>query len=106
MSPVDELSYMDLVTFRRLDADPEIRCKKIEEKILLLGKEGIDKQLLGIKAWRLNPVNKTYLLIGQESISQGKNIDDIINDHKTSGLNYLTRAEFEAIMDLNNRLRF
>lgn len=106
MSPIDELSYMDLVTFRRLDADPDRRCKKIEEKILLLGKEGIDKQLAGIKAWRLNPVNKTYLNIGQESISQGKNIDDIIVDHKAKGLNYLTRAEFEAIMDLNNRLRF
>jgi hypothetical protein len=106
MSPIDELSYMDLVTFRRLDVDPARRCKKIEEKILLLGKEGIDKQLAGIKAWRLNPVNKTYLNIGQESISQGKNIDDVIVDLKTKGLNYLTRAEFEAIMDLNNRLRF
>lgn len=106
MSPIDELGYMDLVTFRRLDADPVRRCKKIEDKITLLGKEGIDRQLAGIKAWRLNPVNKTYLSMGQESIAQGKDIDGIIVDRKGKGLNYLTRAEFEAIMDLNNRLRF
>jgi len=106
MSPIDELAYMDLVTFRRLDSDPARRCRKIEDKIGLLGKDGIDKQLEGIKAWRLNPVNKTYLAMGQESISSNRNIDDIINDFKAKGLNYLTRGEFEAIMDLNNRLRF
>lgn len=106
MSPVDELGYMDLVTFRRLDADPIRRCKKIEEKVGLLGKEGIDRQLAGIKAWRLNPVNKTYLSMGQESIAQGKDLDEIIIDRKNKGLNYLTRIEFEAIMDLNNSLRF
>ncbi len=106
MSPIDELAYMDLVTFRRLDSDPVRRCKKIEDKIGLLAKEGIDRQLEGIKAWRLNPVNKTYISMGQDSITQGKGIDDIIVDLKNKGFNYLTRVEFEAIMDLNNRLRF
>jgi hypothetical protein len=106
MGPVEELGYMDLVTFRRLDPDPISRCRKIEEKVELLGKEGIDRQLEGIKAWRLNPVNKTYLFMGQESILKGKTIDDIILELKEKNLNYLTRAEFEAVMDLNNRLRF
>jgi hypothetical protein len=106
MSPIDELAYMDLVTFRRLDSDPVRRCRKIEDKVGLLAKEGIDRQLEGIKAWRLNPVNKTYLSMGQDSIAQGKGIDEVIVDLKNKGFNYLTRAEFEAIMDLNNRLRF
>jgi hypothetical protein len=106
MSPIDELAYMDLVNFRRLDPDPLKRVAKIEEKIALLEKEGIDKKIEGIRVWRLNPVNKTYIAIGQESIGSGKSIDDIIKERKDQGLNYLTQEEIEAVMDLNNNLRF
>jgi hypothetical protein len=106
MSPVDELAYMDLVNFRRLDQSPALRIAKIEEKIALLEKEGIDKKIEGIKAWRNNPVNKTYLSMGQESITEGKNINDIIKNREEQGLNYLTNEEFEAVMDLNDNLRF
>ncbi|HTX86651.1 MAG TPA: hypothetical protein VMC41_01120 [Candidatus Nanoarchaeia archaeon] len=106
MSPIDELAYMDLVSFRRLDPSPAARVGKLEEKIALLEKEGIDKKIEGIRAWRLNPVSKTYLAMGQESIGSGKSIDDIIKERKDQGLNYLSREEFEAVMDLNNNLRF
>lgn len=106
MSPIDELAYMDLVNFRRLDQSPARRIAKIEEKIDLLEKEGIDKKIEGIRAWRNNPVNKTYLSMGQESITEGKNISDIIKERKEQGLNCLTNEEFEAVMDLNDSLRF
>ncbi|MDD5528189.1 MAG: hypothetical protein PHO56_04455 [Patescibacteria group bacterium] len=106
MSPIDELAYMDLVNFRRLDPVPSRRVAKIEEKIALLEKEGIDKKIEGIRVWRLNPVNKTYLAMGQESISSGKTIDVIMKERKDQGLNYLSKDEFEAVMDLNNNLRF
>lgn len=107
MGPIDELAYMDLITFRRLDADATKRTKKIEEKINLLAREeGIDKMIEGIKAWRLNPVNKTYLQIGEESIGEGKSVDDIIRERKKKNLNYLDKEEFNAVMDLNRELRF
>jgi hypothetical protein len=106
MSPIDELAYMDMVTFRRLDASPARRAAKIEEKIALLEKEGLDKKIAAIKAWRFNPVSKTYLSMGEESISGGKSIDDIIKERKAQGLNYLSKEEFEAVMDLNDSLRF
>jgi len=51
-------------------------------------------------------VSKTYLAMGQESIGSGKNIDDIIKERQEQGLNYLSKEEFEAVMDLNNNLRF
>jgi hypothetical protein len=44
--------------------------------------------------------------MGQESITEGKSVDDVISARKEKNLNYLTRDEFEAIMDLNNKLRF
>jgi hypothetical protein len=97
---------MDLVNFRRLDPDPLKRIAKIEEKIALLEREGIDKKIEGIRVWRNNPVSKTYLAMGQESIGSGKNIDDIIKERQDQGLNYLSKEEFEAVMDLNNNLRF
>jgi hypothetical protein len=106
MSPIDELAYMDLVNFRRLDQSPAKRIAKIEEKINLLEKEGIDKKIAGIRAWRNNPVSRTYLSMGQESIVGGKNIDAIIKERQDQGLNYLDKEEFEAVMDLNDSLRF
>ena len=106
MGPIDELAYMDLVTFRRLDIDVNKRIRKVGEKINLLAREGIDKMIEGKKAWRLNPINKIYLQIGEESISQGKTIDNVIEERKQKGLNYLGIDEFNAIMDLNRKLRF
>jgi hypothetical protein len=44
--------------------------------------------------------------MGQESIGGGKNIDQVIKDRQEKGLNYLSSEEFDAIMDLNNSLRF
>ncbi|MFA5248025.1 MAG: hypothetical protein WC415_02140 [Patescibacteria group bacterium] len=106
MSPIDELAYMDLINFRRLGNSPQNIGKKIKSVVDLLAREGINKQLAGIQAWRRSPVNRTYLSIGQESITEGKDIDAVIADRKIKNLNYLTREEFEAVMDLNNQLRF
>jgi len=106
MGPIDELAYMDLVNFRRLDENPKKRADRIFEKINLLGSEGLEKKLAGIKAWHFNPVNKTYLAMGQESMLSGKEINDIIKERKEKGVNYLSIEEFEAVMDLNSRLRF
>jgi len=106
MSPMDELAYMDLVAFRRLDSVLEKRIKKIKRKIDLFSKEGIDKMINGIRAWRQSPVNKTYLKIGEESMNEGMSIEDVIKVRKEKGLNYLDKDEFDIVMDLNKQLRF
>jgi len=33
-------------------------------------------------------------------------VEEIIKERKDQGLNYLAQEEFEAVMDLNNNLRF
>lgn len=106
MNPIDELRYMDLINFRRLDSDPADRAQKIEEKISLLEEASYSKRMEGIKAWRRSPVNKLYLKIGQQSINEEKPIDVIIEDRKISKQDYLSVKEFNAIMDMNNSLRF
>lgn len=106
MSPLDELRYLDLTNFRRLDLDPLKSAAKIKSKIDLLAEEDYGKKLEGIKLWRLSPVNKLYLEIGHLSISENKPVDVIIEERKMAGADYLTADEFKAVMDLNKNLRF
>ena len=107
MTPVDELKYLDLVNFRRLSRESLLKAKdKIREKIRLLGAESYDKRIEGIKAWRISPINKLYLQIGEESISKNEPIDVIIEERKARGDEYLTNPELEAVMDLNKEFRF
>lgn len=106
MGPLDEIKYMDLINFRRLDRDPLKSADKIKDKINLLGEENYAKKLEGITLWRLSPANKLYLEIGSLSIGGNKPVDVIIEERKMAGLDYLTAEEFKAIMDLNKSLRF
>ncbi len=106
MGPLDEIKYLDLTGFRRLDRDPARIIDKIKSKIDLLAEEDYAKKLEGIRFWRSSPVNRQYLEIGHLSISSGKPIDVIIEEKKARGEESLTAQEFEAIMDLNKSLRF
>ncbi len=105
MGPIDELRHMNLINFRRFDKDPFKAVEKIKEKISLFENE-YRKKLEGIKAWRLSPLNKLYLKIGEESISKRKPIDAIIEERKTAGDDYLNAQEIDAIIRLNKSLRF
>ena len=106
MSPLDEIKYLDLINFRRLDKDPQKAADKIRSKINLLEEESYGKKLAGIRFWRSSPINKLYLEIGHLSISGNKPVDVIIEERKIAMRDYLTAAEFKAIMDLNKSLRF
>jgi hypothetical protein len=106
MSPIDELKYMDLVSFRRLDSDPGKTISKILNKFSLLEEDSYAKRLEGIRAWRISPVNKLYLIIGNESITTGKRVDEIIENRKKDKKDYLTKEEFKAVLSLNKKIRF
>ena len=106
MSPLDELKYLDLVNFRRLDKEPGKIVEKIKNKIDLLAEDGYGLRLEGVKFWRMSPVSRLYLEIGRLSISRNKPVDVIIEERKIAGGEFLTSEEFKAIMDLNKSLRF
>lgn len=106
MGPIDELKYMGLISFRRLDKDSNSIVEKIKGKINLLEEEEYAKRFKGIKAWRASPVNQLYLEMGQASISENKPIDIIIKERKAEGKECLESKEFEAVTDLNRDLRF
>lgn len=106
LEPVDELKYLDLISFRRWDKDPFKAALKIKERINLLEEEHYGKKMEGIKAWRQSPVNRLYLAIGSLAIGKNKPIDIIIEERRSAGEEYLNSQEFEAIMNLNKELRF
>lgn len=106
MGPVDEIKYLDLTSFRRLDKDPVGAVLKIKEKINFLESEQYSLRLQAIKAWRQCQINRLYLAIGEAAIAENRPVDQIIAANQAKGQDYLNNSEFEAIMSLNKELRF
>lgn len=106
MNPIDELRFMDIINFRRLSKDPKEIQKKIYNRIKLLESEDYEKGLAAITAWRQSPVNKTYLKMVKICFNEGLSISQAIENLKNKNQEYLNQPEFEAIVELNNSLRF
>lgn len=106
MGPIEELQFLDVVNFRRLGVTPAEAVNKIYAKIKLLEKEGYDKMVAGVKAWRQSPTNRLYLRLGQESVAKSRPFNDILIERKKSGQDYLSIEEVQAIMALNGKLVF
>ncbi|MCX6794444.1 MAG: hypothetical protein NTY31_00360 [Candidatus Falkowbacteria bacterium] len=106
MGPIEELQFLDVVNFRRLAATPVEITSKILAKIKLLEKDGYDKMVAGVRAWRQSPASRLYLRLGQEAITQGRPLKEIIDARKTVGQDYLSLDEIKAIVSLNSQLMF
>ncbi|MFZ2310002.1 MAG: hypothetical protein WAW11_00470 [Patescibacteria group bacterium] len=107
MSPVDELRFLELINFRRLGATPNEAVSKIISKIKLLEKDGYDKMIGGITAWKQSPVNKIYLKMGQDALRNGQSLKEFAQkaqELKTPDV--LTWEEIELIIKLNNKFMF
>lgn len=107
MSPIDELRFLDLINFRRLGADPSECISKVSDKIKLLEKQGYEKMISGISAWKQSPVNKLYLKMGQEALKKGQSLKDFAlaaEAAKTSTL--LSWEEIQLIIKLNNQFMY
>lgn len=105
MGPIDELRSIDIIEFRRLASDPAMAADKLKHKIMLLAEESVSKQSEGIQAFKTSPLNTMYLDIGNQSITSGRSVSEVITDLQTHG-GALTQEEFNAIADLNKQLRF
>lgn len=106
MGPIEELQFFDLESFRRLGKTPAEATAKIFAKIKLLEKDGYDKMVAGIKAWRVSPVNRLYMRLGQEAVSRGMSLKDAVALRVKEGKEHLSQEEIDAIITLNGRLTF
>lgn len=106
MGPIEELQFFDVINFRRLGKTPAEAVTKIFNKVKQLEREGYDKMVSGVKAWRQSPVNRLYIKIGQEAISKGITVKEAALSRQKSNLEYLSIEEIEAIVGLNSKLVF
>ena len=106
MSPIEELQFLDLVNFRRLGVNATEIIDKIFAKIKLLERDGYDKMVQGVAAWRKSEINRLYLKIGQEAVMGGISFKDAILNRQKANKPHLSIEEIEAISKLNSRLSF
>ena len=104
--PIEELSGMTIIDFRRLASTPAEAINDVRKKIQLLQEESYNRRAEGVEAWFESEVNKFYRLLGQTSMTEGKSIDDIIKERLLSGKPTLSLEEFNAVMQLNSELRY
>ena len=101
IGPIEELSALSIIDFRRLSKNPQDAAKKIMGKLDLLEDESIVKKVEGIKALKTSPLYKVYADFMNQAISQVKSIEQVIGT-----LNTLTLDEYKAITDLNKNLKY
>ena len=106
MGPTEELRFLDVANFRRLGATAPEATAKIFTKIKLLEKDGYDKMVLGVQAWRQGVLNRLYVRLGQEAIVKGVTLKEAIAARQKAGQESLSLEEIEAIVSLNSKLVF
>jgi hypothetical protein len=74
--------------------------------IYLLEKSSYEKMILGIEAWRQNPLNQLYRDITIESINQGRPIPEIIKQREVEKKDILSVEEFKTLINFNREITF
>jgi len=106
VSPIDELRLLNVTNFRRLGDNSKEIVLKIFSKIKLLERDGYDKMVEGVKAWRQSEVNRLYVKMGQEIIMNNISLEDVIAGREKKSIPYLKPDEINAISQLNSKLSF
>ncbi len=106
MGPLEELRYLDLINFRRLGSDPKDITTKIVSKIRLLEKDGYDRMVEGVQAWRQSPVNRIYVRLVQEAVAKGVTLKEAVAIRQQENKETLSMEEIEAIVAMNSQLMF
>ncbi|MDD5251813.1 MAG: hypothetical protein PHT12_04230 [Patescibacteria group bacterium] len=105
VGPIEELRSLTVKDFRRLSRDPHEATLKIRDKIDLLEDQSFEARTAGVKAWQESGINKLYLEILRQSL-EGRPISELMAEREAKGELILEKAEFDAIMELNRKLRF
>lgn len=105
MGPVEELKALTLEEFRTAGSTTT-GIRKLKERFDSLAKESFALRVQSILGWRQSPLSKLYLALGQESMTAQQPISAVIAARQARGEPTVTEAEFAAIADLNQTLRF
>ena len=104
--PIEEIRSMTLIDFRRLGSTPKEITDKIIDKLDVLEDESFSQRIEGIKAWKESEVHNLYLELGDVGMERKMPVSEVIAQRQKNNQQTLTDEEFEAIMELNRRLRY
>lgn len=106
MGPVEELGCLTLEDLRRISPSAQTATDKVREKVELLADESLTQRSKGVSAWKSSPLHQLYLVLGRESMEKGVPIKTLIGEWQKKNRPTLTREEFDAIADLNQKLAY
>ncbi len=106
ISPIQELSQINIGTFRKLSDNPIEAAQKIINKIDSFEGESNLRKAEAIKNWRQSDLYKTYIDLGRKSMESGKSIEKIIEEKVLANEKTLNLEEFQVISDLNKKIKF
>ena len=106
IGPVEELGTMGIIEFRRLSSDPNEAIIKVLNTLDLLEETDYEDRIKGIVAWRKSPVNKLYVSLVQDALTNAMTVADAAAKKRNAGDESLSAAEIDAIVGLNRKLSF
>jgi hypothetical protein len=106
VGPVEEIKTLKLVDFRRLSPDPKKAAAKILEKIDLLDRQSLTEKVKGVKAWKETEIYRLYLDLGTQAMEEKKQIAEVVAERQAKNLPTLTEAEMDAVIELNQKMRY
>jgi hypothetical protein len=106
ISPVEELGEINISIFRRISNNPIEAAQRIMDIINSFGKESVLKKVLAIKNWRNSEIYKIYLMLGRESMEKNIPVNKIIEQKILANEKTITLEEFQAISDINKKIKF
>lgn len=105
IGPVEELAEITPLDLQRWGGGKNT-TQIILDKINLLQEISLVKKDEGINAWKRSPLYKFYLAVGQQALEQKKSVQQIIREKENNNQPFLRVEDFEAINELNQKLRF
>ncbi len=104
LSQIAQLKDLSIEAFKRKRAAQVV--SEFQNKInALVGKDEA-KRMQSIEAWRQCEPYQLYIMIGEESIGQGKTVAEVARERARQNKPYLTEEEFNAVADVSREFQY
>jgi hypothetical protein len=81
-------------------------ARKVLGLLDLLESDDYEQRVRGVQAWRKSPLQNLYISLTQESLMRSMAITDIASSRRNKGEMTLSASEIDAIVEINNRIKF
>lgn len=101
---VDDLINVSPRTLQKEPDDEKKLVGRFKQEIQDIANYSGAKRTEIVAGWKKSQIYRTYIEMGNESIQQGKPIDEVMVFRQTSGKPYLTENQFHAVSEISRLL--